>query len=135
LGEYMLSAACLFRGRAYLEMESYVAARTSLDEALRLSRANQERWFEGLSLIYLGATMGKLDIINTRKAEEHIQQGIFVHEERKHRPSAAVGYLHLGELYADAGRRQEALETLKKARGMFQEMGMDYWLARTEKAL
>ena len=135
LGEYILSAAYLFRGQTYLEMEDYVLARTSLEEALRLTRVNQERWFEGMALIYLGRTLGKLDAINIKQAEAHIRQGIHMQEEMKHRPSAAVGYLYLGELYTDAGRKKEALELLSKAKVMFREMGMDYWLARTGNAL
>jgi len=39
------------------------------------------------------------------------------------------------ELSADAGRREEALENLKKAEAMGLEMGMGYWLARTQEAL
>ncbi len=41
----------------------------------------------------------------------------------------------MGELYADRGQRENALENLKKAEGMFQEMGMDYWLAQTQEVL
>jgi hypothetical protein len=41
----------------------------------------------------------------------------------------------LGEFYADTGRKKEAQENLKKAEWMFQEMGMDYWLAKTQEAL
>ena len=46
-----------------------------------------------------------------------------------------LGYLWLGEVYAESGRREEALENLKKAEGMFQEMGMDYWLGKAQEAL
>ena len=46
-----------------------------------------------------------------------------------------MGYLFLVELYTDAGQREKALENLKKAKGMFQEMGMDYWLAKTREVL
>ena len=41
----------------------------------------------------------------------------------------------LGETYAIAEQKEKALASLKRARQMCQEMGMDYWLARTEKAL
>jgi hypothetical protein len=30
---------------------------------------------------------------------------------------------------------EEAMEYLKKAKRMFQEMGMDYWLAKTQEVL
>jgi len=45
------------------------------------------------------------------------------------------GYLFLGELYADIGQKDLALENLKKAESMFQEMGMDYWLRKTQEVL
>jgi len=35
----------------------------------------------------------------------------------------APGYLALGELHADAGHKEKALENLKKAGSMFEEMG------------
>jgi hypothetical protein len=37
----------------------------------------------------------------------------------------------LGELYADTGHNEKALENLKKAEPEFKQMGMDYWLGRT----
>jgi tetratricopeptide (TPR) repeat protein len=37
----------------------------------------------------------------------------------------------LGEIYADAGQKEKALENLKTAEDNFRDMGMDYWLART----
>ncbi len=46
-----------------------------------------------------------------------------------------MGYLFLGELYLDTGQKEKALENLKKAGGMFKEMGMDYWLAKTDEVL
>ena len=47
----------------------------------------------------------------------------------------AEGYFYLGELYADTGQRKNALENLKKAKGMYQEMGLDYWLDKTQEIL
>ncbi len=44
-------------------------------------------------------------------------------------------YSLLGELYVNAGQKERALENLKKAEAMLQEMGIDYWLARTKKLL
>jgi tetratricopeptide (TPR) repeat protein len=56
-------------------------------------------------------------------------------EELKLRPFYSQGYLYLGELHADMGHKEKALETLEKANQMFQEMGMDYWLHRTQSLL
>ena len=33
------------------------------------------------------------------------------------------------------GHKEKALEYLKKAQGMFREMGMDYWLRMTQGVL
>jgi tetratricopeptide (TPR) repeat protein len=56
-------------------------------------------------------------------------------EGLKVRPAASHGYHFLGELYAGRGEREKALENLKKAIGMYQEMGMDYWLAQAQAVL
>jgi hypothetical protein len=47
----------------------------------------------------------------------------------------APGYYYLGELYVDTGQKERALETLKKAKKMFQEMQMEYWLTKTNEVL
>jgi hypothetical protein len=41
----------------------------------------------------------------------------------------------LGELYADTGQRAKALTSLKKAKGMFRKMGMDYYERLTQEGL
>jgi hypothetical protein len=43
--------------------------------------------------------------------------------------------MSLGEFYLDTGEKQKAMENLKEAEAMFQEMGMDYWLDRTRTLL
>ena len=96
---------------------------------------NSEKWPEGLSRVLLGRILGKGRKSQYAKAEEYIAQGIKIVEEVKLKPLASQGYLHLGELYADMGQTEKALENLKKAEGMMQEMGMDYWLRRTKEVL
>ena len=56
-------------------------------------------------------------------------------EEIKARSFYAYGCLRFGELYADVREKEKALSILRKGQEMCQEMGMDYWLAETEKAL
>ena len=46
-----------------------------------------------------------------------------------------MGYLFLGELYADMGQKEKARENLKKALGMMEEMGMMYWPDRVREVL
>jgi hypothetical protein len=69
------------------------------------------------------------------EAEQHIRQGIRIVNELEMKPFEIVGYLYLGELFTYANEREKALEILKRAEKAFQEMGMDYWLARTQRVL
>jgi hypothetical protein len=69
------------------------------------------------------------------KAEECILRGIKILEVLRSKPMYSYGYHFLGELYSDTGQQDKALENLKKAEEMFQEMGMDYWLAKTQEVL
>jgi hypothetical protein len=54
-------------------------------------------------------------------------------DELKTKPAYAQGHLFLGELYAHAVWKEKALEHLTQAEAMFQDMGMDYWLAEARK--
>jgi tetratricopeptide (TPR) repeat protein len=122
-------------GRAYLELGEFDKAWSSLNEGLKDARADKERSAEGRILIYLGTVQQKLAASEGGQAEDLIRHGIRILEDLELKPLHSIGYLHLGELYADTERKQEALEALNTAKAAFQEMGMDYYLARTEKAL
>jgi uncharacterized pyridoxal phosphate-containing UPF0001 family protein len=69
------------------------------------------------------------------KAEVYILKGMKILDEQKIKPIYALGCSFLGELYADAGQKNQALENLKRAEAMFQEMGMDHRLAHIKKLL
>ena len=58
-----------------------------------------------------------------------------IFHELKMRPNVSMGYLFMGELYLNVGEKEKSIENLKKAEGMFQKMGMDYWLGRTRDVL
>lgn len=103
--------------------------------ALKLSQKNKEKHIEGISWELLGRILGKADVSHRVKAEEYILKGIKILEELRVKPWASQGCLFLGELYADTGQKEKALKHLKKAEERFQEMGMDYWLARARKSL
>ena len=83
----------------------------------------------------LGMVLGKKEPAEFDKAEECIMKGIRMLDEMKIKPYLSQGYLYLGDLYNDMGRKEDALKYLRKAEGMFQEMGMDYWLNRTKEVL
>ncbi len=41
----------------------------------------------------------------------------------------------MGEFYADTVQTEKALEDLKKDEAALREMGMDYWLRKTQEML
>jgi hypothetical protein len=58
-----------------------------------------------------------------------------IFHELQLRPYYFLGHLFLGELYLNTVEKEMAIKNLKKAEEMFQEMGMDYWLARTREVM
>jgi len=112
------------------ELES---AHSYCTEALKLAQSNNEKHIEGPLRILLGRIMVKTERSQYSIAEDSILQGIRLLEEWGLKSFMFQGYLYLGELYADTGQRGEAMKNLKKAENAFQEMGMDYWLSRTQE--
>ncbi len=80
-----------------------------------------------------------IDTTTTEAYKEFLKTNIEERlEELKARAMTAQGYLFLGELFADAGKKDVALENLRKAEAMYLEMKVtprSYWLARTREAL
>jgi tetratricopeptide (TPR) repeat protein len=113
-------------------------ARECAEEALRISQGCTSRHCEGMARILLGCMVEEMTLAIIEEAQHQIRQGISILEDLKLKPLSAFGYLHLGEFFADAGRKQEALESLKKAESLYQEMEItpeSYWLKRTQEAL
>jgi tetratricopeptide (TPR) repeat protein len=111
------------------------SAQSCIGEALRWSQNNNEKWIEGQSWVWEGRILAKADSSQTDRAEEYIVQGIKILDKLQAKSILSQGYLCLGEFYADAGQKEKALENLKKAEAMFQEMRMDYWLRRAQSAI
>jgi tetratricopeptide (TPR) repeat protein len=133
--EWWLSLHHLILGGIHLRLGDSKNARSSVDEAMRLSQKNNEKLMEGRSWILLGRILGRTETPQIDKAEECILQGIKILDELKLKPHYGLGYFYLGELYVNAGQKEKALENLKKAETLFQEMGMDYWLTQAQAAL
>ena len=133
--EWFLSLQNLCMGDTHLQLGDLENARGYMEEALRLSQKNNEKYWEAQAWIFLGRTLGRTAVPQLHKAEECILQGMKIADELKAKPTYAQGHLFLGELYAHAGQKEEALENLKKAEAMLQQMGMVYWLARTKELL
>jgi tetratricopeptide (TPR) repeat protein len=124
-----------FLGMVDLDSGNLKNARSSVEEALRLSSKNMEKWIEGISRTLLGRILGKSDPAEVSRAEECIVRGIQILDELQIRPYSSQGRFFLGELYGDMGQRENSLRSLKKAEGEFRQMGMDYWLAKTQEVL
>ena len=88
-----------------------------------------------MSWTLMGRVLGKKKSVEGDRAEEHIRKGIKILEDLKLKPYVSRGHFYLGELYADAGKIDQARNHLKKAEEMFKEMGMDDYLAKTKEVL
>jgi len=132
---YMLAVPYRVLGLVHLDSGELKNAQSCMEQSLESAQNNNERSEVGVTEIYLGRVLGKARKPQYGKAEKCILDGIRILDELKLKPWTTQGYLHLGELYADRGQSEKALETLKKAEDAFQEMGMDYWLRRTQEVL
>ncbi len=132
---YFRSGLHLNCGGAYFMVGDLDQARTQAELALQFALQNNERHIIGMSRIWLGMAISRIDPTQIESAEQQILQGISLLEELGLPPLFGVGYMFLGELYAASGRQKEALEHLKKAEALFEKMGMDYWLRRTREVL
>ena len=119
--------------RIHCDLGHWEEAKVQAEQALKFAQTNQEKFSEGNSWLLLGRAVGKLEKAQLDLAEEYILRGMKLLEELEIKPYFSQGHLFLGELYADAGLKEKALENLRKAEALFQEMGMDYWLGRTRE--
>jgi tetratricopeptide (TPR) repeat protein len=110
-------------------------ARSYADEGLELAVKFNDKTEEGLICLLLGRVLARTDKSRYNEAEESIHKGMQLLEEVKSRPLHSRGYLYLGEIFADVGQNEKALENLRKAEAEFREMGMPYWLRRTQEVL
>ena len=79
--------------------------------------------------------LGKTGPQQINKAKECILKGIEICKELRIKSYFSLEHLYLGQLYLNGGEKEKALENLKKAEGMFQEMGMDYWSGKAQEVL
>ena len=119
---------------AHFEHGNSEQALTHAELALQFSIENNEKHIQGLSRALLGRVVRKTDPIQIVAAESEVLKGISLLEELGNKSLYSIGYLWIGEIYAEAGRHEAALEKIKIAEGMFREMGMDYWLGKTQEA-
>ena len=122
-------------GMVYLDSGDLIKSQHCGEEALKISQKNHEKAGEGFAWILLGRTLGIASLLQTNTAEESFYKGIKIYEELKIIHLYSLGYFFLGEMYANTGKKNKAVETLKTAEYLFQKMEMDYWLAKTHEVL
>jgi len=123
-------------GFMYFESGDIPNARKYIEKALDLTNLNDASSFSGAIVkICSGRVLGSCDPENIDRYINMIRSGIKDLEELNNRSGIPLGYVMLGELYAEIGEREKALENLKIAEAKCVEMGIEYWLDRTQKAL
>jgi class 3 adenylate cyclase/tetratricopeptide (TPR) repeat protein len=119
----------------HLALGGYERARRYAEDVMKVSHEHNTIIMEPLALIALGRIVGEADPLQFDIAERNIRQGISMSEKMRTKSVTAHGYLFLGEVFEIAGRSEEAVENLRIAEQMGKEMGMGYWLTRTQEAL
>jgi tetratricopeptide (TPR) repeat protein len=120
---------------AHFGMGNLEEAQIHAEKALQCSLTNNEKLLMGIAKILLGRVLAKIDPGQIVVAEGQILQGISELEEQGLMSFLSIGNLWIGEVYAESGRKEEALKNLKKAENMFLEMGMNYWQAKAQEKL
>ena len=100
--------------------------------AVNLSREHKERANEAAGLRVLAETIACGDPLDAKTAGEQYAAGLALAQGLGMRPLIAHCHLGLGKLHARTGKYPEAQEHLRIAAAMYREMGMQFWLERTE---
>jgi class 3 adenylate cyclase/tetratricopeptide (TPR) repeat protein len=125
----------LWLSSAYLELRDFGRATLHADKGIQTARKNGQRHYEGQCLMRLGMAKWKSKSFNFDEAQACVMEGTNIQREMGLRPLEAIGYLSLGELLADARQTEKCLEHLQRSAQMFEQMGMEYWLGRTQQVL
>ncbi len=102
--------------------------------ALELARAAGEHGHEALALHVSGEVVAATALSEPEAAAAHFRSAAALAERLGMRPLLARCRLSLGELWARTGRRDEARSELVSAVGLFESMGMTFWLGRARDA-
>jgi tetratricopeptide (TPR) repeat protein len=131
-------------GEAALAVGRLAEAEHRADQALRLSRDNDERGHEAWALRLLGEIQSRSVPPDSERGADSYHQALAVASMLGMRPVVAHSLLGLGDLgcsmtpnipgcsVTPSDRGRAHLET---AIGMFHEMGMGYWAAKAASAL
>jgi tetratricopeptide (TPR) repeat protein len=123
------------RGIVELNEGNIGNARCAFEESLSLAETYGQMFAQGTASMYLGRTRSQGKLGASNEARKSILRGMNIFHRLHLEPFYTQGLLFLGEHYASVGDKKNALRNLKKAEGLFTQMGMDYWLKKTQEAL
>ena len=109
---------CAHLAEAYLLVDRPADAFSLAEEALALSRDQNQRGMEAWALLVLGEVASHRDPPDLGKAEDHYEQAMALANEFGMRPLVAHCHLGLGKLYRRVGKRQDAQKHLTTATTM-----------------
>ena len=135
---FLVSWSHWFLAMALWAAGSLGRARECAEESLRISQECDSKACEGMARVLLGCMVEEKAPTIIEEAQRQIRHGISILEDCKINGWTAVGHLLLGEFLASAGQKEEAMESLKKAESLYQEMEItpeSYWLTRTKDAI
>lgn len=133
--EMLLPVSYLRAALVYKELGNFNLAKEYAIKSLNMSVKNNEKTAKGPCKAILGYLSWKIDPDQKVQFVGLIEQGMQDEENFKMRPYLALGYLYKGELYQESKEPVKAMENLKIAETMFQEMEMNFWLKRTQNML
>jgi len=119
----------------YLSLGKPKEALRYAEKGVELCQKTNEKHFESESRMSLGRAIAATETERLNEAQEQVLLGVDILDKLQIKPRYAVGSLYLGELCAQALRKESAVEHMKKAESMFREMGMDYWLCKAQESL
>jgi tetratricopeptide (TPR) repeat protein len=122
-------------GEAYALANRPADAQSVANRALALARERGERGYEAWAVRLLGELASRLDSPEVETSQGHYCEALALAEELGMRPLVAQCHLGLGRLCGQTGKRQEAVQHLNKAAGLFREMDMRFWLQQAEAQL
>jgi class 3 adenylate cyclase len=131
----LLSTDYMCLGMTHFFSGDLSAGQRCAENALKLAQQHSERASEGLSRLLLGAVLGAADPSQSATAEAHLLKGIAIEDEIGARAYSCMGYLWLGQHYANSGQRDKGLEHLTTARTMAEDMGTDFWRTLAQSSL
>jgi class 3 adenylate cyclase/tetratricopeptide (TPR) repeat protein len=133
--KHIYSRGYLILGELYWNMGECGKALNCLKKAESECQDMEIDYWLSFSKSLIGKTLSKLSSSQFNESEQTIFDAIKIAQEIESKPPLAMGHLCLGEIYADHGQKEKALENLKKAESMYQDMGMGLWLGKTREIL